>query len=44
MEHQWMLKADTAMNSGTIGDGVSASVIEGIQEVDKASKIKNAAL
>lgn len=32
------------MNSGTIGDSLSSQVIEGIEEVDKISKIKNAAL
>ena len=40
-----MNRADQAMTSGTIGEGgVSPYVIEGIDEVDKASKIKNAAL
>jgi len=44
LQHPWMARAEHAIHSGTIGDGISSQVIEGIVEVDKASKIKNAAL
>jgi len=34
LQHPWILsKADSAMQSGTIGGGVSNSVISGIEEV-----------
>lgn len=45
LQHSWMSRADQAMTSGTIGDGLlQPEIIEGIEEVNKASKIKNAAL
>lgn len=44
MAHKWMLKGDSAMSSGTIGGGVSNTVISGIDDILKQSQVKNAAL
>jgi len=37
-------KADSALSTGTIGDGVSNAVISGIDDILKQSQVKNAAL
>ena len=45
LKHPWILaRADSALQTGTIGDGVSNTVLTGIDEILKASQVKNAAL
>lgn len=45
LAHNWIkAKSDQGLSSGTIGGGVSAEVIQGIDEVLKQSQVKNAAL
>lgn len=39
-----MTKADSGLQTGTIGDGVANSVIQGIDDILKQSQVKNAAL